>query len=394
MLKAVIFDMDGVIIDSEPQHARAALRVLTRHGAVTDYEYCASFIGSSTEKFTQDAIARYNLDIPLDELLKEMNDEKKQILKEEGYIISDGITELIKKLYHAGIHMAIASSSSPNEIEHVVKTLGIKKYFSKLISSAHVEHPKPAPDTFLLALKEIGVNPKEAVVVEDSCFGSQAAKAAKITCVGYINPHSGKQDLSAADVLLESFVGIDERFFIHVLCRSQGIPVTIADTKRLFIRELGLDDVKDVYEIYKDPEIRKYIPDIDDYLEVEMKKQAAYIKNVYSFYGYGMWGIFSKTTKQLIGKCGIENLEIDGKNEIALSYLLDNAHWGYGYALECCRAVFDYAVNQLDITRIVAVIDKDNLRSLKTAKNLGMELEKEIQYKGHDCFLYVIHFSN
>lgn len=390
MLKAIIFDMDGVIIDSEPQHARAALRVLTRHGANTDYDYCASFIGSSTEKFTQDAIERYNLDITLDELLKEMNDEKKLVLKEEGYIISAGVTELIKKLYHAGIRMAIASSSNPNEIEHVVKALGIKKYFTKLISSAHVEHPKPAPDTFLLALKELGVSSKEAVVVEDSCFGSQAAKAAKVTCVGYVNPHSGNQDLSVADVLLESFVGIDERFFINVLCRSHGVPVTIASTKRLFIRELAPDDIKEVYEIYKDPEIRKYIPDIDDYLEVEMEKQAAYIKNVYSFYGYGMWGIFSKTTKQLIGKCGIENLEIDGKDEIALSYLLDSAHWGFGYALECCKSVFHYAVEQLDITRIVAVVAKANIRSQKTAKNLGMTIEKEITYKGHDCFLYTI----
>lgn len=390
MLKAVIFDMDGVIIDSEPQHARAALRVLNRHGANADYDYCSSFIGSSTKVFTQDIMKRFPLSISLEDLLEEMNLEKKKILKEEGYIIIEGITDLIKKLYHAGIRLAIASSSSPTEIENTVKALHIKKYFTKLISCAHVEHPKPAPDSFLLALKELGVNPQETVVVEDSCFGSQAAKAAGIPCVGYLNPHSGNQDLSAANVLLESFVGIDERFFHNILCRSLGKPVMIADTKRLFIRELEPKDIKEIYQIYKDPDIRQYIPDIDDYLEEEMKKQEAYIKNVYSFYGYGMWGIFSKTSKKLIGKCGIENLEVDGKNEIVLSYLLDTNHWGYGYALECCRAVFAYAKEELDIKRIVAVIDKKNTRSQNTAKNLGMTIEKEIPYKGHDCYLYSI----
>lgn len=388
MLKAIIFDMDGVIIDSEPQHAKAALRVFERLNAPADLEYCKSFIGSSTKKICEDAVSRFHLDITVEELLKEMNQEKKTVLKEEGYQITAGITELIKILYQNGIHLAIASSSSPSEIENVVKALGIKKYFTKLISSVHVENPKPAPDSFLLALKELGVNPKETIVVEDSCYGCQAAKAAGIVCTGYVNPHSGKQDLSAADVLLESFENIDHRFFKNVLKRSLGEPLTIADTKRLLIRELSTDDVKNIYNIYSDPEVRKYIPDIDEYLDVEIEKQAAYIRNVYSFYGYGIWGVYSKTSKKLIGKCGIENQMVDGKEEITLSYLLDSKYWGYGYAIECCKAVFEYAKSQLDIKRITAVIDKHNTRSINTAKNLGMTLEKEITYKGHDCLLY------
>lgn len=390
MLKAIIFDMDGVIIDSEPQHARAALRVFNRHGANTDYEYCISFIGSSTEKLVEDAITRFGLDMTAEELMKEMLEEKRLVAKEEGYPALPGIQELVRKLQHNGISLAVASTSSQTEIERVVKHLNIRKYFTKLISSSSVNAPKPAPDTFHLALKELGVNPKEAVVVEDSCYGVQAAKAAGCVCVGYVNPNSGNQDLSEADVILESFESIDQRFFKNVLHRSLGEPITIASTKRLIVRELGLNDIKDMYNIYKDPQVTEFIPDIDDYLKVEMEKQAAYIRNVYSFYGYGMWGVFSKTTKQLIGRCGIENQMIDGKEEITLSYLLDSRHWGYGYALECCHAVFTYAKNELDITRIVAVIDKRNKRSLNTAKGLGMVQEKDFIHKGIDSALYVI----
>lgn len=392
MLKAVIFDMDGVIIDSEPQHARAALRVLTRHGARTDEGYCASFIGSSTKKMAEDAAERFGLSISPKDLLAEINAEKRTVLKEEGYTILPFVKDVIQNLYQKGVRLAIASSSSPSEIEQAVKTLGIKKYFTKLVSCVHVENPKPAPDSFLLALKELGVNAKETMVVEDSCYGAQAAKAAGITCVGYVNPHSGDQDLSAADVLLKSFETIDYRFFKNVLARCTGNPITIANTKRLIIREMSTEDVPHMYEIYKNPDVRKYIPDIDDYLEAEVEKQAAYIRNVYSFYGYGIWGVYSKTTRQLIGRCGIENLTIDGKEEIALSYVLDKQHWGYGYTLECCHAVFEYAQSELDITRIVAVIDKENIRSIHTAANLNMKQEKEINYKGRDCFLYSISF--
>lgn len=390
MLKAIIFDMDGVIIDSEPQHANAALRVFNRHNANTDYQYCSSFIGSSTKKLAEDAIKRFHLSVSLEDLMDEMHLEKRKVLKEEGFIVCPGIIELIKRLHHAGLKLAIASSSSTHEIEHTVKTLGIKKYFTKLISSNHVTNPKPAPDTFLLALKELGISAKEAVVVEDSCYGSQAAKAAGIACVGYLNPHSGKQDLSSADVLLESFENINELFFQNIHARSHGIPITIATTKRLLIRELTSEDIPNIYSIYKNPDVRKYIPDIDEYLDKEMDKQAAYIKNVYSFYGYGMWGVFSKTSKSLIGKCGLENLTIDGKSEIALSYLLDSQHWGYGYALECCRAVLDYAREVLDMHRIVAVIDEKNTRSLNTAKNLNMTFSKTITYKNRTCHLYTI----
>lgn len=390
MLKAIIFDLDGVIIDSEPQHARAALRVFNRHGANTNYEYCSSFIGSTTEKLVEDAIARFGLTMTVDELMKEMLEENRIVAKEEGYPALPGIQALVRALQHSGTTLAVASSSSQTEIERVTKHLNIRKYFTKLISSSSVNSPKPAPDTFNLALKELGVSSKETVIVEDSCYGVQAAKAAGCVCVGYVNPNSGNQDLSNADVLLESFENVDQRFFKNVLHRSLGEPITIASTKRLVVRELGLNDVKDMYTIYKDPQVTQFIPDIDDYLKVEMEKQAAYIRNVYSFYGYGIWGVYSKTTKQLIGRCGIENQMIDGKEEITLSYLLDRHHWGYGYALECCHAVFTYAKKELNISRIVAVIDKRNKRSLSTAKHLGMEQEKEFIHKGIDSALYVI----
>lgn len=390
MLKTIIFDLDGVIIDSEPQHARAALRVFTQYEIPVDLDYCKSFIGSSTRNMAERTVEQFQPSVSADRLLEEINEAKRQLVAEEGYQPLSGVIELIQGLYRAGIRLAIASSSSPSEIENTLKALKIKKYFDKLISSSYVENPKPAPDTYLLALKELGCSPKETVVIEDSHNGCLAAKAAGIPCVGYVNLHSGKQDLSSADVLLESFEGIDERFFHHILTRSLGMPVTIADTKRLLIRELTPDDIKAIYSIYMDPDIQKYIPDIDDYLAVEMEKQLAYIRNVYSFYGYGVWGVFSKTSKKLIGKCGLENLMVDGKEEITLSYLLDTKYWGYGYALECCRAVFDYAKEQLNIKRIVAVIDKENARSIKTAKNLGMHLDKEITYKNRSCLLYVI----
>lgn len=212
-LKAIIFDMDGVIIDSEPQHGRAALKVLHKYGADADMSYHEQFIGSSTANMAQKVISDFSLSLSPEELLAELNQAKREIHKEEGYPSLPGICELIPKLAASGWKLAIASSSNPAEINAVVSSLGIRKYFDQLVSSSNVAHPKPAPDTFQLALKKLGVSAEEAIVVEDSSYGVEAAIAAGIACVGYDNPHSGKQDLSRADVLLESFEGLTPSVF-------------------------------------------------------------------------------------------------------------------------------------------------------------------------------------
>lgn len=391
MLKTVIFDMDGVIIDSEAQHAKASLNTFKELGVDTDLDYCKSFTGSSSKKMAETAIKDFSLDITTNALLDKLNLAKKKLHEKEGYIPVEGVDALIKRLYKDGVQLAIASSSSPKEIETVVKKLGIKKYFEKLVSASSVANPKPSPDTFLLALEKLGASPEDTVIIEDSTFGVKAAKAANVACIGFINPNSGNQNLNDADVLIESFDGIDKTFIENTLLRSQGKPLTIASTKRLFIRELAVSDIPDIYPIYSDPQVKKYIDNIDDYLELEMEKQKAYIQNVYSFYGFGLWGVFGKTSKKLIGRCGLENETIDDTNEIMLSYLLDSQHWGYGYALECCEAVLKYAKEQLELKRIVAVIDFDNMRSIKTAEKLGMKYEKDVVFNNRNRHLYSIY---
>ena len=121
-LKAIIFDMDGVIIDSEPQHGRAALKVLHKYGADVDMSYHEQFIGSSTANMAQKVISDFSLSLSPEELLAELNQAKREIHKEEGYPSLPGICELIPKLAASGWKLAIASSSNPAEINAVVSS--------------------------------------------------------------------------------------------------------------------------------------------------------------------------------------------------------------------------------------------------------------------------------
>lgn len=299
-----------------------------------------------------------------------------------------GIQTLLEELHKNQIRLAVTSFSSHREIEGITRSFGLQKYFDKLFYAPEGTAPFPSPDFFLYAVEKMGLSLREVLVVSASQEGILAADAAGIASVGYYNALAGDQPLDKAAVVVGSLEDLDTMFFENVLRRSLGEPVTIANTRRLIIRELAENDIEDMYQIYQDPQVKIYIDNIDDYKEAEANKLRAYIKNVYSFYGYGLWGVFSKTTKGLIGRCGIENHMIDGKDEIMLSYILDSQHWGYGYALECCKAVLSYAKDELGIERVVAVIDKKNQRSINTVTKLGMTPEKEIQYQNRDSILF------
>ncbi|BCN30296.1 GNAT family N-acetyltransferase [Anaeromicropila herbilytica] len=390
MLKAVIFDMDGVLIDSEPLHAKAAILTLKEYGVDLSTEYCYGYIGSTTKSMFETIIKEFKLEVPVEEMLEKNATITASLHESEGYTPIEGTLELLHDLYKNGVKLAVASSSSLDLIKEVTSKLGIIGYFDQLVSGTDVEHPKPAPDVFLNAMKLLDVTPDECIIIEDSMNGVLAAYAAKAKCIGFINPNSGNQDLSKACVLIESFKYITYQFIVNEYRRAYGLPITIATTERLIIRELTVEDITNMYQIYQNPEVCKYIDNLDEYLEIEIEKHKAYIKNVYEFFGYGLWGVFSKETGELIGRCGIQNQEIDGKVEIEIGYLLDQNHWGLGYAIECTRAVLLYAFEELGINRVVAKINKLNTRSINLAKHMGLHLEKEITIAKRVYELYAI----
>lgn len=390
MLKAVIFDMDGVLIDSEPLHAKAAVLAFKNIGVNITLEYCYQFIGRTNAHMLETIIHDYNLTYSCEELLDLYNESRRQLIDKEGYSPIPYTKELIEDLYRHGIKLAIASSSSIQDIEEVVTSLGIKKYFDHLISGTTVKHPKPAPDVFLKAAQELGVHTNECIIIEDSYSGLMAGKSADIPVIGFANPNSGNQNLSDACIIIEGFDEIDYNYLNQIHARENGEPVTITNTSRLTIRELSENDLDDLKETYAQPDVNKYIEDIDNDLDIEIEKQKAYIKNIYSFYGYGLWGVYHKETGKLIGRCGIQNRKIQGKEEIELGYLLSKDYWGSGFASESGKAVINYAFHTLQIQRIVAVIEPENYRSVKVAERIGMSKENTVIINNKEYFLYSI----
>lgn len=250
--------------------------------------------------------------------------------------------------------------------------------------------PEKEIKDFLEISYKLGIFPSECLVISDTCKGLRNAKAAGMARIGFWNSNLGNQDLREAQCVIEGFDEIDFHFIQQVYQHSKGEPATIGETTRLLLRELDMTDIPRMREISRLPEVNCYTGEPLRSLEEELEIHKAYIENAYHFWGYGFWGVFLKSDGRLIGRCGIQNCEINGQTEIELGYLLDPSYQGARYATECALFVLDYAMNRLDIHRIVAIIACDNLRSLQLAKRVGMHYERKLCHKNMDCFLYVI----
>ncbi len=390
MLKAVIFDMDGVIIDSEPMHALAAVLALKRFNVDIAIDYAYKFIGTRTLQMCIKMIEDFDIAASADELLAANNEMKEYLLRKEGYTVIPYITNLIQDLYEHGIKLIIASSSNASAIEKVMTDLKLKDFFSGYVSGEMTYLPKPAPDIFLKAAQKLGVTPEECIVIEDSYNGVIAAKEAGMACIGFANPNSGNQDLTRADYIVEGFDEVDYNFIHQVYSRIHKEPVIISITENLIIRELSHEDIDSLCLLRSEPEISRILYDTQPDINVEKDKLKAYINNVYSYYGFGLWGVYLKENERLIGQCGIEYKTLNGEAIYELGYFLAKAYQDKGYAYESVSAVIEYSFERLGIDKITAVIPVDNEKSIHLAEKVGMKREAESLRNNLKCYLYEI----
>ncbi|NLM11794.1 MAG: HAD family phosphatase [Clostridiaceae bacterium] len=217
MLKAVIFDMDGVIIDSEPMHFKVDKSLLSKVGIEVDNSFLSRYVGVSNPEMFADIKEKFNIRYSINELLDLKSKLLLEALNETKLDAISGVRELIQDLTSHNILLAIASSSPRMFIEAVIKKLKFEQFFKVIVSGEELEKSKPAPDIFIKAAGLLGVERDECIVIEDASAGVEAAYAAGIKCIGFVNPNSGNQDLSKASVIVEDMRILDYNFICNIL---------------------------------------------------------------------------------------------------------------------------------------------------------------------------------
>lgn len=202
--QAAIFDMDGLLIDSEPFWQEAEIRILRPLGVPLTHADCTQTMGLRIDEVVRFWRSRYPWQSPTDEeVAKLIIQEVERLILEKGSALP-GVTEVIETCKSLGMQLAIASSSFMQLISVVVKKLEIERHFSVLHSAEFESHGKPHPAVYLSAAKLLQVEPTACLVFEDSAHGVSAAKAASMTCIAVPGEHVAKEKVAHADMVLET----------------------------------------------------------------------------------------------------------------------------------------------------------------------------------------------
>ncbi len=206
MIKAVIFDMDGVIVNSEPLHKKAYYKMFKDFKLNVSKSLYESFTGKSTYSICEQLCFKFNLSIPPDELVDSKRKHFKYIFEnDKSFKMIDGAFDLIKDYYKNNLKLVLASSASMLTINKVFERFDLDKFFFAKISGADLNESKPNPEIFLKAAKISGHNKKDCIVIEDSTNGIIAANSAGIFCIGYKSKNSFNQNYSLADLVISNF---------------------------------------------------------------------------------------------------------------------------------------------------------------------------------------------
>jgi beta-phosphoglucomutase len=203
-MEAVIFDMDGVLIDSEPTHERIEQELFEELGITLTQAEHRRYQGTGSIEMWRSIIDEHSLDAEAVNLSERQRSRFLGYLKEGAVPRVPGIAELLSHLRSRGIPIAVASSSAGPVVRRVLSHTGLDGFFGVVVSGDEVARSKPAPDIFLLAAERLALAPKRCLVVEDSENGVAAAKAAGMVCLGFRNPGSGSPPLAGADYRVES----------------------------------------------------------------------------------------------------------------------------------------------------------------------------------------------
>lgn len=206
MVNAVIFDMDGVVVNTEPIGLRANLEMYKALNIEVSMDVYSTFIGNSDKMIVQKLKNLYKLEQTHQELLEEKYKYYFNAFDSAPDLeLLPGVKDLIIDLHKNGMTLVLASSASKRKIEAVFTRFGLHEYFTAKVSGEDFEISKPNPEIFIDAVSKTGFLKEQCVIIEDSTNGIKAAKAAGVFCIGYKSEHSMGQDTSLADKVITDF---------------------------------------------------------------------------------------------------------------------------------------------------------------------------------------------
>ena len=197
----------------------------------------------------------------------------------------------------------------------------------------------------------------------------QHAKVARKLGMAVAGCIEGHFEVPKSVTLLEEPGLVSVGYLNQVFCHEQQKPATIFETERCIVREMTEEDAERLLHILTEKEVAEYLESKTGSKEEELDKIKSYVSCVYSFFGYGYWGVFSKRSNQLIGRAGFK----EGSYPPEVGYVIEHSLWGHGLATEIVTELLQYAKEELDSSEVLAKVDAENKASRRVLEKCGFQ---------------------
>jgi HAD superfamily hydrolase (TIGR01509 family) len=219
MLRAVLFDLDGTLADTERQNAEAVARALAARGRPMTAEERHYVIGHGWAEIYHHLVAHGGIDVGYEELIAQATHERERLIAADGLDVLPGAVEAVRRL-SARHRAAVVSGSSRREIDVCLRALGVLERFAFYVGAEDTSRGKPYPDGYLLAAEKLAVPAHECLVLEDSTAGIRAARTAGMRCVAIRAGNFAGQPQDEADAVVDTLDAVDDALLARLFGRD------------------------------------------------------------------------------------------------------------------------------------------------------------------------------
>lgn len=220
---------------------------------------------------------------------------------------------------------------------------------------------------------------KESLFLTDDNEIIKYLKSQECGIIAWYHLHLS-ENLIFTEMAVQDLNEIEWDFLVKIYERYRGIPWKIAETKRLLIREMAEADLEDLYQLYANKEVTRFIEDLYPNKEDELKYIKDYIKNIYAYYGFGMWLLIDLYTGELIGRAGLSYRP--GYDEAELGYVIGKQYWRKAYAIEACLKILELGRDIYELRRVQAFTQPENIASISLLEKMNFKYQEDVILDG------------